>query len=220
MINKIAKLLFASSFGLLLGINPSFAQEETVTVDTLVTIDDNGNELVKIIKKRTVRFENEGKVDGEKKVLRRKKIFIGEGESGENELILRRSGGEIEDTDIEIVTMGGNESMIWVDSDEDFLLGDMDSTVFKKEVQSKKLAASIAEESDADIKASLVEELDALLDEIFDLKSENMQKAIQTKAEKLENDRATLKKRRSSKAEMIKERKAELMKAKEEKPRW
>lgn len=228
------KIFLASFLSLILGVDQAYAQEETVSVDTLITIDDAGNEIRKIIKKKTVRFEGKsnGKVGADKKVIRKKKMmFIGEGEGEKHEIILEQRDGDSEDTDIEIIMhndggssimgLDSDEPMIWINSDdEEFSFSSLDPVVFKKELRSKELARAIVQESEGDGKTRLIEELDALLSEIFDLKLEKMQNDIEKKAEMLEKERSKLEKRRLSKENMIKERKAKLMEKKEDKPQW
>jgi len=224
MKHKITKLIFSVCFFLFAGLNHAFAQEETVTVDTLITVDDDGNEIRKIIKKKVVRFggDSESNVETEVKKLRKKKVFISEGEGGDHEIILKRLGAETEGEEIEIEMRGDGDgdSMIWVSSEDDFSFGNINPAILKKEMLSKDLAESIGDEPDADAKERLVEELDALLDEIFDLKIENMQNSLAKKAERLEKERAKLEERRSSKDEMIEKRKAELLKKKDDTLRW
>lgn len=224
---SIIKIFFSLVLVTFFVVDTASAQEESVTVDTLITIDDNGNEIRKIIKKRTLKIESDSGDTAQIKKLRSKKMmFIGEGEGGEHEVILKRLGDDSEDQDIEIIMrkdgrMDSDEPMIWIDADDKaFSFSTLDPAVSKKEMKSKELAQAIANESDDDSKKRLSEELDGLLNEIFDLKLEKMQSDLQKKSDMLEKKKALLERRRMSKAKMIQERKEKLLEEKNEKLQW
>ncbi len=222
--------LALSLFALLLILAPTdaFSQEEKVTVDTLISYDDNGNKRIKIISKKMKGGEGNNSLELHEllndDVGKSGVFFFGDDDRKARFELKGLSDNEFDfKIDIESLMDGSmnlhnsDENIFFLDGHEGFS-GDVE--VMKMESESKKLARQIRNEDNSSEKDRMEGELETLLTDIFDRKQENMESRLQKKSERLDEEKAELAERKSNRSKMLEDRKAELLRSKSKKLRW